>query len=143
MNQISNSVAPYLLIGIFFVLGVNFFISLFLAYFSKIKNLKLVFFYWSSLLGSYLIQGLVTSEGLFVALGFSSSIVPICIVSKILFDSLKIKIPLKRYLILFAIGFITTVIIYFQGLSFTSYTLPVSIAMIIPLLEPSFIILHT
>src|SRR5690606_6601712 len=62
---------------------------------------------------------------------------------KILFDSLKIKIPLKRYLILFAIGFITTVIIYFQGLSFTSYTLPVSIAMIIPLLEPSFIILHT
>src|SRR5690606_30519474 len=114
MNTISNSVAPYLLIGIFFVLGVNFFISLILAYFSKIKNLKLVFYYWSSLLITYLIQGLMTSEGIFVALGFSSSIVPIGIISKILFDSIKIKIPLKKYAIIFSMGLATTFILYFQ-----------------------------
>lgn len=143
MNTISNSVAPYLLIGIFFVLGVNFFISLILAYFSKIKNLKLVFYYWSSLLITYLIQGLMTSEGIFVALGFSSSIVPIGIISKILFDSIKIKIPLKKYAIIFSMGLATTFILYFQGLGFTGYTLPIAIAMIVPLVEPSFIILYT
>src|SRR5690606_8525970 len=132
-----------MLITIFFAFFEYIVMILVLAYLSNIEDLKLVFLYWNSLLRIYLILSVLSCHGLFVALGLRSSIVPFCIVSKFLFDSLKIKIPLKRYLIPFAIGFITTVIIYFQGLSFTSYSLPVSIAMIIPLLEPSFIILHT
>lgn len=143
MNESINSIVEVLIFGILFIVVTNVIISFILSFFSKITNIKTVLFYWLSVLVSYLIQGLFQGSPIEISLSFVFSGAPSIVLSKILNDSLNEKTPTLKFLTIISISPLLTYALYKFNTSFTVYSLPIAIALIIPLLIPLSKVLFT
>jgi signal transduction histidine kinase len=141
MNQTNGQIVPFLFNAIFVVIFINLLINICLYYFSQIKNIKAVCWYWGTLLVTYLFQGLLQDGNLPVALGFGGTFLPVCIASKVLFDSIKQDFPLKRFSLIFIAGIACSVALSYFQLPFTAIAMPICFAINVPLIEASFHIL--
>lgn len=143
MNHIETLTLPYLFTVLSGFILVNFLISICLYSYSKIKNVKKLSWYWGVLLLTYAFQGFFQEDQLGIILSYSLNVIPVTIMSVILFDIISRKAPIKFYLTLWLIALVITPIIHFANLGFTAASLPLSIAMgAIPLITAYELILR-
>lgn len=136
MSQIlKDTILNYLFIVLFGFIFINLAINICLYSFSKIKNIKMLCWYWTSLFLTYLFQGQFQEGQLPIILSFSVNIFPVMIVSKILFDSLEVEFKIGRYIGIWAVGVSTAALLHNQGAGFTASALPLALSLAVPFFE--------
>lgn len=136
MSQLlKDTILNYLFMVLFGFILINLAINLCLYSFSKIKNIKMLCWYWTSLLLTYLFQGQFQEGQLPIILSFSVNIFPVIIVSKILFDSLQVEFKIYRYIGIWMIGVAAAALLHVQGLGFTASAMPLALSLAVPFFE--------
>jgi len=110
MNSIETQVLPILFLVLLGFLLINLLLNLCLYSCTKIKALKVLVAYWGSLMAFTILMGLFQEDKLLTVLTFSTCIVPICILGKLLLEPVGVKPPFKTYVTLWLLGIVLTLI---------------------------------
>lgn len=143
MSATEATILPIIFIVLFGMMIINFFANLSLYFFTRIQGVRLLCWYWASLIMTYLFIGNFQTGELEIALSFSANVIPLTILAKIFLDSMQIQLPIKKYLMVWLVGVITVPALYFSGFEFTSMTLPLTLAVSYPIIEAALYALVT
>lgn len=143
MTELEAKILPYLFMVIGGFIIINLMMNLCLYSFSKIKNIKMLCWFWFGLFMTYAFQGFFQEGQLPIVLSYSCSLIPSTIISMIIFDTVSKKAPIKLYLSIWAAAVAVTPILHYAGLSFTMVSMPMSLALgFIPLYTAYNILKH-
>lgn len=136
MSEAETQVVPYIFMVLFGLIGVNLIINVCLYFVSKINNIKILSWYWGSLLLTYLFQGQFQSDEMSIMLSFCINIFPCLMLHKIMSDSLDKKVPILKYLVFWVAGIIVSAILKASGVQFAIASLPMCIPIMLSLVIP-------
>lgn len=137
MTENEAKVLPFLFVVMFGFIIVNLLANWCLYKLSQIKSIRFLTLYWAALLGSYLIQSPFQYDELPILISWGLHFVPLMMLSKILYNSLEQKIPLKRYVILSVLGFVLSVVMKLLNYPFRTAAMPMCLFMSLMMFEPA------
>lgn len=129
MLELESKILPYLFVIIGGFILINLMMNLCLYSFSKIKNIKMLCWFWAGLFLSYALQGFFQTGELPIVLSYSVSVIPSVLIAVIIFDTVSKKAPVKLYLKGWALALIVTPFLLKTGLDFTLISMPMSLAL--------------
>lgn len=135
MDQIEAKVLPILYAVLLGFIVSNLILNLLLYSFTRIRSLKILVYYWASLICISLLQG-VTQENMFLTtLAFSASIIPIGFLGKLLLEPTGVKPPYKTYALLWSLGVALTFVSRNITTTFFGLAIPVCLTVGLVLLH--------
>lgn len=129
MENIEAQILPIIFIVFTGFIVINLALNLCLYSFTRITNLKTLAYYWVSLLVVFAFQGAFQTSHEAITLSFSTSVLPLLIMSSLLFGTIQKKPPFRLYTTLWAAGLIVTPILFRLNLSFAIAAMPLCLAM--------------
>lgn len=137
----TEALIPILFKVLFALIAINAIVNFILFLAHPRKMYKLLFGYWLSLLGVFIVQSFFQEGNLPVALAFSFTFLPVTILGFVAFRSLGMKFPLKYYIVGYTLSVPCTLIIHAMGGNFTQIAMPLSIASAAPIFHSAYLFL--
>jgi signal transduction histidine kinase len=142
MTDLEAKILPYVFMALLGFVILNLLMNFCLYSFTKIHNIKMLCWYWFSLLLTFAIQGQCQYGELPIILSYGSSVVPSVLISVIIFDTIGKKAPIRLYLNLWLVAMAVTPLLHLAKLNFTLVSLPMSLALGFIPLYTAYHILH-
>lgn len=98
---------------------------------------RALFFTWLAALGSFIAQGALQHGDLAITLGFASTFVVNVALAHLVGVSLQVPFAWRRYLVVLALAFGSSIALASREAGFTPVALPVAIAVALPILHVS------
>jgi signal transduction histidine kinase len=129
MNKLEVIILPYLFTALFGFIVLNLVMTFCLYSLGKIANAKQLSWYWFSLMLTFIFQGLFQEDHLPMILAYSSNVIPVVIMSMLIFKIMSRRAPVDRFFRSWLVGMILTPVLHWMGYGFTVVAMPISLAM--------------
>lgn len=124
-----------------FFAGLNFIVSLCVYSFQKKSYFALMSWYWIAVIINFILQAIAPQDQFSIILLFSFTLVTAQLLGLVLSQLMNVHYPVKAFSGIGVIGVFVTAVLNYSGASFMVTAMPVCVAMMIPLLYLSYLIL--
>jgi signal transduction histidine kinase len=124
---------PILFKVLFGFIILNMVVNFILLAIKKERMYQLLSIFWPVVLCVFILQSSFQEGFLSITLAYGATVIPMTVFSMIGFEAVGRKFPLKSYVAYYILAFGFTLLIYKDGIGFTSLAMPLSIATATPL----------
>jgi signal transduction histidine kinase len=129
MPNLEDFLLPYIFMILFGLIVLNLVMNICLFSITRTENIKLLCWYWGSLLITYIFQGFFQNHQLSIVLSYGINVIPTLIMAMIVYNILDKELPIKFFFNVWMMALLITPLLHLGDFSFTIVAMPLSLAM--------------